>query len=156
MDTEKNRLNLCTVYAISSPREKFVTWYASAAFCFFVFRMGGSTWGQGVRTPLKNLKKYIGFHSNTGRSGFPEIAQGYKSSIQCWAIIGTPAKRHLNGVSLAGRWWPSFSSIYMLSPFIKKKKKKKKKKIVRVGHPLAKRSGSAHGQHCLTELNITF
>ena len=23
-----------------------------------------------------------------------------------WAIIGPPAKRHLNGVSLAGRWWP--------------------------------------------------
>ena len=22
-----------------------------------------------------------------------------------WAIIGSPAKRHLNGVSLAGRWW---------------------------------------------------
>ena len=22
-------------------------------------------------------------------------------------IIGPPAKRHLNGVSLAGRWWPS-------------------------------------------------
>ena len=24
-----------------------------------------------------------------------------------WAIIGPPAKRHLNGVSLAGRWWPN-------------------------------------------------
>ena len=23
------------------------------------------------------------------------------------AIIGSPAKRHLNGVSLAGRWWPN-------------------------------------------------
>ena len=23
------------------------------------------------------------------------------------AIIGPPAKRHLNGVSLAGRWWPN-------------------------------------------------
>ena len=24
-----------------------------------------------------------------------------------WAIIGLPAKGHLNGVSLAGRWWPN-------------------------------------------------
>ena len=24
-----------------------------------------------------------------------------------WAIIGPPAKRHLNGVSLTGRWWPN-------------------------------------------------
>ena len=24
-----------------------------------------------------------------------------------WAIISPPAKRHINGVSLAGRWWPN-------------------------------------------------
>ena len=24
-----------------------------------------------------------------------------------WAIVGLPAKRHSNGVSLAGRWWPN-------------------------------------------------
>ena len=29
-------------------------------------------------------------------------------SKQCRATIGPPAKRHLNGVSLAGRWWPDF------------------------------------------------
>ena len=33
----------------------------------------------------------------------PEKSQSYQASIQCWAIIGPPAKRHLNGVSLAGR-----------------------------------------------------
>ena len=33
----------------------------------------------------------------------PEQLQSYQASIQFWAIIGTPAKRHLNGVSLAGR-----------------------------------------------------
>ena len=36
------------------------------------------------------------------------------ASIQCWAIIGPPAKRHLNGVSLAGQWWPAFSGIWIL------------------------------------------
>ena len=39
----------------------------------------------------------IGFLSNTG----PDPLKNHKASIQCWAIIGTPAKRHLNGVSLA-------------------------------------------------------
>ena len=29
--------------------------------------------------------------------------KSHQASIQCWAIFGTPAKRHLNGVSLAGR-----------------------------------------------------
>ena len=24
-----------------------------------------------------------------------------------WSIIGPPARRHLNGVSLVGRWWPN-------------------------------------------------
>ena len=34
----------------------------------------------------------------------PEGGQlSYPASIQCWAIIGTPAKRHSNGVLLAGR-----------------------------------------------------
>ena len=33
----------------------------------------------------------------------PLKSQSYYSSIHCWAIIGPPAKRHLNGVSLAGR-----------------------------------------------------
>ena len=51
--------------------------------------------GQGVRTPLKNHKN-LGFFSNTA----PDHP-GYQDSIQCWANIGMPAKRHLNGVSLA-------------------------------------------------------
>ena len=40
--------------------------------------------------------KAIAFHSNTG----PDLLE--KASIQCWAIIGLQAKRHLSGVSLAG------------------------------------------------------
>ena len=41
----------------------------------------------------------IGFHINTGLD-FLKKAQGYSASIRCWAIIGTPAKRHLK----AFRW----------------------------------------------------
>ena len=53
----------------------------------------------GVRTPLENHKN-IGFLSNTGPD---PLTQSYQASIQCWAIISPPAKRHFNGVSLAGR-----------------------------------------------------
>ena len=47
--------------------------------------------------PLKNHKN-IGFSSNTGPDSLKN--RGYQASIQCWAIIGTPAKRHL----MAFRW----------------------------------------------------
>ena len=63
------------------------------------------------------------------------------SQIQCWAIIGLPAKLHLNGVSLAGWQWPTFSGIWILSPSLSEKKRKKN---VRVGPPLTKPSGSSH------------
>ena len=45
--------------------------------------------GQGVRTPLE-ITLYIGLLSNTVR--IPFKSQGYQSIIQCWAIIGPPAK----------------------------------------------------------------
>ena len=56
---------------------------------------------RGVRTPLKK----IGFLSNTGG---PDPLKTTKlktveARIQCGAIIGMQAKRHLNGVSLADR-----------------------------------------------------
>ena len=56
--------------------------------------------------PLKNHKNK-GFLSNTGPD--PRKWQSYPASIQCQVIIGTPAKRHLNGVSLVGRWLPAYS-----------------------------------------------
>ena len=52
----------------------------------------------------------------------PLKLQSYQSSIQRWAIIGAKAKRHLNGISLAGRWWPTNSGIWILPPLIKLKK----------------------------------
>ena len=43
--------------------------------------------------------KNIGFLSDTG----PDPLKNHKATIQCWAIIGTPAKRNLNGLLLAGQ-----------------------------------------------------
>ena len=48
-------------------------------------------------------------------SGSPDKLQSYQPRIQSWAIFGPPAKRHLNGISQAGRWWPAFSAIWILS-----------------------------------------
>ena len=56
-------------------------------------------WTEGP-DPLINYKN-IGFLSNIGSDPLKIIS--YKSSILCWAIIGPPVKRHINGVSLAGR-----------------------------------------------------
>ena len=67
------------------------------------------------------------------------------ASIQWWAIFGTPAKRHFNDVLQAGRWWPTFSGISILSSPHQLKKKNKKKKLVCVGPPLTKLSGSEQG-----------
>ena len=38
-----------------------------------------------------------------GTDPIPLKSQSYQASIRCWDISGTPAKRHLNGVSLAGQ-----------------------------------------------------
>ena len=98
-----------------------------------------------VRTPLENYKN-IGFLCNTG----PDSLKITKLPIQ-HPMLGhhRPAiERHLNGVSLAGRWWPADSGIWILPPLIKLKKNNnnnKKKNVVEVGPPLTKMSGSAHG-----------
>ena len=62
---------------------------------------GGGDRGSGP--PLENYKN-IGFLSNIE----PDPLKITKlpvpiQHIQCWAIIGTPAKRHLNGVLQTGR-----------------------------------------------------
>ena len=70
--------------------------------------------------PLENNKN-IGFLSNTD----PDPLKITKLPIQqsSWAIIGPPAIRHLNGVLLAVRRWPTNSGIWILPPLIKLKKK---------------------------------
>ena len=65
--------------------------------------------------PLKNHKN-IGFLSNTCSVFWK--SQSYQARIQCWVIMGPPAKHHLNGVSLAGSWCPAYSGIWILSPLI--------------------------------------
>ena len=67
----------------------------------------GGTWGSDP--PLKNYKN-IGFLGDTGpdplkkhKATKPAFKVGPPAARQRNAIIGTPAKRHLNGVSLAGR-----------------------------------------------------
>ena len=50
----------------------------------------------GSGPPTSEKSQNIGFLSNIG----PDAS--YQASIQCWAIIDTPAKRYLNGVSLVG------------------------------------------------------
>ena len=52
--------------------------------------------GSGSGPPLK-IHKNIGFSSNTGP--YPLKNRSYQASIQCWAIIDTPAKRHLMAFS---------------------------------------------------------
>ena len=54
---------------------------------------------EGVQAPLKNHKK-IGFLSNTGPDPLKNHKATEPSQIQCRAVTGTPAQRHLNGVSL--------------------------------------------------------
>ena len=91
--------------------------------------------GQGVRTPLKNHKN-IGFPSNIDPD--PLKITKLPSQHLMLGITGTPAKHHLNGVALTGRWWPTLSGIPILSPF------QSTKKNVSVGPPLTKLSGSVH------------
>ena len=75
--------------------------------------MCGSGGGQGARIPPRKSQKYR-FFSNTGPVPFKSLS--YQASFQFWAIIGTAAKRHLNGVSLAGRRWPANSDIWIIPP----------------------------------------
>ena len=53
--------------------------------------------GTGGSDPIHGNHKNIRSLSNT------DLDPLKNHSIQCWAIIGTPVKRHFNGVSLAGR-----------------------------------------------------
>ena len=96
----------------------------------------------GPEPPYKNQKN-IGFSCNIGPG--PLKNHSYQASIQCWAIIGTPVKRHFmefryailwrfaGGPLIARLWW------YLDPPsphFLTKN--------VKVGPPLTNLSGSAH------------
>ena len=67
-----------------------------------------------------------------GGGRFPEKSQSYQARIQCWAIIGTPAKCNLTDVSLASWWWPTDSGLWILSS------PSTKKNVVKIWPPLTK------------------
>ena len=82
----------------------------------------GGTWGPYPPPPEKS-QKYSFFKHVWSRS--PEKLRSYRASIQCWVVTSTPAERHLNGVSLAGRWWSAYSGTWIQctpSPHQRKKK----------------------------------
>ena len=70
-------------------------------------------------------------------SGSSEKSQNYQASIQCWAIIGPPAKRHLNGV----RWRAGDGPLIVLFGL---SLPSSTKKSCQSWTPLTKLSGSAH------------
>ena len=104
-------------------------------------RRGGEE--RGSDTHLK-YHKYIEFSSNTGPD--PLKNRSYQASIQCWAIISTPTKRHLKAFCWRADDGPFIvelgSSLPSLTKKNKNKQKKKNKKqnkkinVVKVGHPL--------------------
>ena len=88
-----------------------------ASKCFMsVSYMRGPSGGRGSGPPEKSQKYKVSLQF---WSRSPERSRSYRASIQCWTIISTPAKRHLNGVLLAGRWWLAYSGIWILPPLIK-------------------------------------
>ena len=68
---------------------------------------------QGIWTPPPLLKKFknLGFPKQYW-SGSPEKSQSYKCTSPAFNV-GPPSARH--GVSLAGRWWPAYCGIWILS-----------------------------------------
>ena len=127
-----------------------------------VSKGGGGGAGGPDPPPLEN-------HINTAiLVRIPRKITKYEASIQRWAIIGTPAKCHLNGASLACQRWPAYNGIWILSSLNNQTKKKKlvcwwtddgplvvifgsyllsttkNRNIVKSRPPLSKLSGSAH------------
>ena len=94
---------VCHVYR----GHKCISWFIKA----MCGSRGGGGRGFWTISPEKSQKYRVSLQY---WSGYPEKSQSYmyQASIQCWAIIGPPAKRHLNGVSLADRWWPAFLEVF--------------------------------------------
>ena len=67
----------------------------------------------GPDPPPRKSQKYR-FFSNTGPDPLKIVK--LPSQLSILAKIGTPAKRHLNGGSLAGRRWPANSGIWIFPP----------------------------------------
>ena len=84
-------------------------------------------------------------------SASPGKSLSYQARIQCWAIIGPPAKRLMAFRRLADGG-PAFCGISILSFLFNSTKN-----AVRVGTPLTKLSRSAHGlSHVLVGNKVPF
>ena len=89
-----------------------------------------------IRTPPEKSQN-IGFSSNTCPD--PLKNRSCEASIQCWAFIGMPAKRHL----MAFRWRADDGPLKVgLRSSLSSSTLKTN--VVKVGSPLTKHSGSAH------------
>ena len=76
---------------------------------------GGGTGG--LDPPPWTINKKIGLLCNT----CPDPLKNHKATKPAFNVgpfSGTPAKRHLNGDLLVGRWWPAYSGIWILPPLI--------------------------------------
>ena len=74
----------------------------------------------GSGPPSPKNQNNIGFLSNT----CPDPLKNHKATKLAFNVgpsSAPPAKRHLNGVSLVGRYWLEFSAILILSPLTIKK-----------------------------------
>ena len=92
--------------------------------CHFPIGILGQVWYLIVSIP--DLCNLITFISNTGADPLKNHKATIQlASIQWWTIICPPVKCHLNGILLAGWWWPTFNAIWILSPLMKKEKKRK-------------------------------
>ena len=70
--------------------------------------------GQGVRTTPSPEKSQT---LTVSKQYWSESPENHKATKPAFNV------EHLNGVWLAGQWWPAYSGILILSPLIKKKKR---------------------------------
>ena len=85
---------------------------------------------------LSSTQQFMRESKGGGRvSGFTEKSLSYQASIQCWAIIHQPAKRHLNSETMF-RWRADYSPLSVLlesspltTPLPKTKQKKQRCQI---------------------------
>ena len=104
--------------------------------CMCGSRGGGGAGGPDPPPPLKNHEN-IGFSSNTGPD--PLKNHCYQANIQCWVVIGTLPKRYL----MAFRWRAGDGPLKVVHG--SSLPTSTRKNVVKVGPPLTKLSGSAHG-----------
>ena len=98
--------------------------------------MGGGGGESGSRWKITKVLCFLAIF-NTGLDPLKQ-SHSYQASIQCWAIIGTPAKRPITWRFAGGPMMARDSGIWILSH-------QQLKHIVKIGPPLTQLSGSAHG-----------